>query len=192
MNWKRTAALAAGLVIVVGVAAYLAARGKPGVDWPAVKAALMARETVHGQGRYFGDGTEWDFAIWGAVRPDGRYVSKGMMVLAGAVAEEDPSPEVLRISSAMDYCGQEGLVTELLRDGGERARARTGQWGGDRVLLAEVDKPGEVWVVALEPETKLVLGMEMFVVEQGGRRLCGRCEYEYDRPLPPGFEQAPG
>jgi hypothetical protein len=193
MNRKRTAALVTGLALLLGVAAYLVVRGRSGVDWASVKAALMAQETIHGQGRvYASDGLEWEFAIWGIVKPDSAYASKGMIIPANPVTEAGPSPEVIRISNAMDYCGPEGLVTELLREGGRLGRARQGAWGGRQVLLAEVGRPGEVWVMAIDPESKLPIGLEMFVLEEGGRRLRGRCEYEYDRPLPAGFEQAPG
>ncbi len=193
MNRKRNAALATGLALLLGVAAYLVTRDRSGVDWASVKTALTAQETIHGQGRiYAGDSQEWEFAIWGIVKSGGEYVSKGMIIPANPATESGPSPEILRISNTMDYCGPEGLVTELLREGGRQGRARPGAWGGQRVLLAEVGRPGEVWVMAIDPGNKLPLGLEMFVLEEGGRRLRGRCEYEYDRPLPAGFEQAPG
>ncbi len=193
MNRKLIAAIATTLAFVLVIVVYFLAKEKSRMDWPSVKAAMMARETIHGQGRvYDEDGQEWEFAIWGIMKPGDEYESKGMIIPVNPVTEEGPSPEVLRISNTMDYCGTEGIVTELLRQGARRERIKQGTWANQRVLLAEVDKPNEVWVMAIDPENKLPLGLEMFVLEGSERRLRARCEYEYDRPLPAGFKQAPG
>jgi len=195
------AAVAVAALVVVG-------RARPAVKWSAVLEAAGGRETMHGRGRvYLKDGTEWDYALWAKIEGAGRFITKGMArpVSLRPGEEElssEPPPELPMLCDAMNCCGEGGIVERLSGAGGGRARARRCEWGGRAALMVEVEtrkalgESGEGypdgWCFYLDPDAKLVRGMELFMVEEGELRLRGRCAYEYDLPLPPGFEEAPG
>ncbi len=195
-----------GLVVAAAAAAVLLTLWRrPVVRWQAVLDAAARKRTVHGKGRvYVRDGPEWEYALWGTIGPDGRCASKGMLRQVGLSPKGEaaaPQPEVLMLCQAMDYCGEGGIVVRLASDAADGVRARRERWGGREVLAVDVESPEgpgaeeaggpDGWRLFLDPETMLLLVMDLYVVEEGRRTVTGMCEYEYDVPLPPGFDEAP-
>jgi hypothetical protein len=209
MRRRRSLTLAALALVVVAVVAaigVLGVGGRPVVRWSEVLDALAQKETLRGQGRvYSADGPDWDYALWGKVGEGGSCTSKGMlraMELPGGRNADGPGPEVVVLCQAMDYCGENGIVARLATDRSASGPARREKWRGREVLAAEVDSREvlgtegagipESWRLLLDPATHLLLGMELYVTRGGERMVGATCEYEYDVPLPPGFEDAQG
>ena len=191
-------AAAAGVVLVLLV------WPRPAVRWAQVLEAVGERDTVYGRGHvYLPDGTEWDYVLWASIEGPGRCVQKGIVRPANqraALLEGIPA-HLPPLCAAMDPCGEGGIVARLAA-AGRAGRAEREEWGGRSVLAAEV-KTAEVmggttkgapdWCrLLVDPDAKLLLGVELFAAEGEDRVLWGGCEYHYDLPLPPGFEEAPG
>lgn len=191
--------LGCALVAAAGVGALIVARARPVVSWTEVLQAAAARHTVHGVGRVqLAEGAEWECAIWAQVREMGECATEAMLRPVGAEAEAgEPDEAVLGVCEAMTYCGEQGLLTRLAGAMGRGAQAQPTVWGGREVLVVEVEArvglegpPAgypEVGRLVLEPETRLLLAMELFAERQGERQLVAWCEYRYGEPLPPGF-----
>jgi hypothetical protein len=206
MTQKTLLAAGAALVIAVGAAiVWFVSAQSPAVRWSDVLDAAAQRQTLRGLGRiYMGDGEEWEYALWGRVGEDGTWISKGMLRpvrLPNAEASEEPNSQVVAACQAMDYCADDGIVSELARRADRPAQPRREEYAGRRALLVDIDSeetlgPGEegrpdAWRLFLDPETKVLLDMEIYVGKDRGRALRGRCEYEYGIDLPAGFDEAP-
>jgi len=209
---RRLLPLALGVAIAAGVLGWaLAGRARPVLKWSEVLEAVGQRNTMQGRGwLHLRDGTEWRYGLWARMESGGRVITKGMLVPVSAAAARKPTPELVGLCEAMSYCGEEGILRRLAaRKGGlpagrqaGRARGRRIAWAGRRAWELRFDTPKELqeegrrypdrWRFVIDPETKLVRRVELFVREDGEERLRGWCDYEYDRPLPPGFEEAPG
>jgi len=197
--------LAVALAVSAAVAALLfVVRPKFEVEWSEVLEAVGGCDTMHGHGRVcLRDGTEWDYALWARIKGPGRAVTRGMVKPANerAAARDDAPEELAHLCNAMDVCGENGIVARLAAVGRVDAARRT-EWGGEPILVAEVNTQqalgvrGEVepdwWRLFVDRQTKRVVGVELFTAAGEGRLLSGTCEYDYDLPLPPGFEEAPG
>ena len=191
-------AATAGIVLVLLV------WPRPALRWAQVLEAVGERDTVYGRGHlYLPDGTEWDYALWARIEGPGRSVTRGMIRPANerAAARDVAPQELTPLCNAMDVCGENGIVARLAAVGRVDAARRT-EWGGKPILVAEVnaqqalgvrgDGEPDWWRLFVDGQTKRVLGVELFAAEGEGRLLRGTCEYDYDLPLPPGFEEAPG
>jgi len=190
------AAAAAGSWVVV-------ARARPVVRWAEVLEAARQRETINGRGwLYLRDGGEWEYALWARREGDDGWVTKGMLAPTGAAVGGEPTPELAALCEAMDYYGEEGIVRRLAGHQSGRARARRRERAGQLVWEVQLDTPeglrGEAsggpdgWRFLIDVKAKLVRRLEVSVTEGGEQRLRGWCDYEYDLPLPAGFEEAPG
>lgn len=166
-------------------------------------------KTMHGTARiYPKDGGIWEYGLWARVSGPGRCEAKGPVrrVRAGpgeGPAPVKPDPELVSLCNAMTYCGKDGIVTKLAARPGVVVRGRRSESAGRpawefHFRTADVLPPGEgasypaAWTLLADLKTELVQVVELYAIEDGDLRLRARCEYEYDRPLPPGFDQAPG
>ena len=199
--WLPAIALA---VSAAAAALLFVVRPKTEVEWSEVLEAVGECDTMHGRGRVcLRDGTEWDYALWARIEGPGRSVTRGMVRPANerAAARDDAPEELAPLCNAMDVCGENGIVARLAAVGRVDAARRT-EWGGKPILVAEVNTQQALGVRGeVEPDwrrlfvdrhTKRVVGLELFTAAGEGRLLRGTCEYGYDLPLPPGFEEAPG
>jgi hypothetical protein len=187
------AAAAVGSWVVTG-------RGRPVVRWVEVLEAARQRETIYGRcWLYPRDGSEWQYALWARREKEGGWATKGLLVPTGAAGGGEPTPELTVLCEAMDYFGEEGMVGRLSGRQSGRARAGRLERAGQLMWEVELDTPGgeagggpDGWRLLIDPKAKLVRRLEVFMTEAGTQRLRGWCDYEYDLPLPPGFEEAPG
>jgi len=186
---------------VVGIA-HLQARRT--VRWSEVAQAIGRQDTLHGTGRvYLADGSEWEYALWGKIEGPGKTITNGVAMPVRLPPGQNhvpaqPDSTLTGLGGAMDVCGQEGVVTKLAA-AGQRARGKRADWGGKRALVVEVDTPPglrdpggrgpDSWRFYIDPESKLVLAVNMFVRERNQEVLRARCEYEYNAPLPEGFKE---
>ena len=195
------------LVALAGVGAALAySWSHPTVKWSQVAEAMGRQDTLHGLGRvYLPDGSEWEYALWARIEGPGKTISNGMVRPAGLSLEAGlsgfrlpPDPMLIGMGQAMDVCGEKGIITRLIASGHTRARARRTEWGVTQALWVEMETPPKLqeaaggpdaWSFYLDPKSKLVLAVSMFVREQEQEVLRARCEYEYNVPLPQGFTE---
>lgn len=204
--------LAAVFAIVVGaglIAWVVVARARPAVSWPLVLQAVGDQTTIHGSARiHLEDGTMWEYSLWSRVEGPGRCETKGLAKRARPAPGESPLPErpsaeLTELCQAMDCCGEDGVVTRLASQADKPMPGRWGELGGQRVWefrleTADATAAGqgeghpEAWVIAVDPKTKLVRALEVSAAGSGALGLRARCEYEYGKPLPAGFGDAPG
>lgn len=191
-----------GAVVVVLAGAGITAIGlrRPLVEvrWREVLAAARQRGTVHGRGLVYGaDGAAWEYAVWG--RFGKQFESRAMLSPRGEVG--DPGASVLARCRVLECYGEDGAVSRLAERAGP-SPAEDAEWGGRPALITRL-KGSEVGMapvegiegfcrVILDPESQLVRAVELFGGTDGRDELLGRCEYEYDLGLPPGFEELIG
>jgi hypothetical protein len=207
-RWRNRLLAAALLVVLAAAAWLLLGRARPVVKWSAVAESLHQRQTMHGKGRiYLSNGTEYAYALWGRIMPRGPCDVKGMALPVRTQGQEaelpaQASPQLITLCNAMDYCGENGILTRLASGPRGPARARPGEWAGRAALVVDVPSPvppaGEeagypdLFRLHIDTQTELVVCLELFLVEDGESKLRGRCDYWYDVALPPGFEEVPG
>ena len=197
--WRSKRLLAVVLVIALlgAVAAWaLLARARPVMRWSQVLEAVEQRETVHATGwLYPSPGMEWRYSLWARGEPRGEWESKGMLLPGVGAEEADPDAQVQELCDAMATCW-------LPVHWGGKLTGRRVEWAGLPMWEFEIDPSREMrdgkegrpyrWRLLVDPETRLVRRLEILVRQEGVQRLAGWCDYEYELPLPPEFEEAPG
>jgi len=195
------AALAVALVLAVLVFSWV----RPVVRWRAVAEAMGRQDTLHGIGRiYLRDNSQWDCALWAKVEGPGQTIPNTMarpvrLPAGQTTVPQRPDPMLMAFQQAMDLCGEEGIITRLAASGHSRRRGRRTEWHGQPAITVEVQNPAslrrgatgfpDAWRLVVDPQSKLVLAATMLVKESGEDVPRGRCEYEYNAPLPKGFRE---
>ena len=193
------------VILAIVLAAIIFSWVRPMVGWSVVAGAMGRQDTLHGSGRvYLRDNSEWDCALWAKVEGPGKTIPNTMVrpvrLPAGQTAvPERPDPMLMALGQAMDVCGEEGIITRLLASGDSRARGRRTEWHGKPAIMVEMQSPAslrraasgypDAWRFVVDPKSKLVLAVSMLVKEGGEDVPRGRCEYEYNAPLPKGFRE---
>lgn len=202
-GWVRWWPRVAPMIVVIAVVGWLGVeRARTTVSWPAVVEAAGEKTTIHGLARVHPkDGSVWEYALWARVEGPGTYTTEGMLrPVRSASAERRPSPapgaELRALCAAMDYFGENGIVSRVAAGPEKQVRARWARVSGDRALLVELEGAAvagekaeyvDRWQVYVDAETMLVRRVELVAIDGGERLVRGRCDYRYDEPLPPGF-----
>ena len=205
-RWVRWSAAMLPVVIAVGALVWLSvARGTREVSWPAALEAAEQRTTIHGMARfYLEDGSEWAYTLWVRVEEAGPGTDEGLLGLlkvGGRRAEEmrGPDPELVALCKAVNYYGHEGILRRLAAARGSAPAKRVALDEGSALVVELTGQeafgrqgtPPHLWHLYLDPDTLLVRKLEVFADDAGVRLRRAVCEYEYDAPLPPGFDEGP-
>ena len=196
MKSKRLMLTALALALAAAAAGLLLRHARPVLAWSEVMQALAHRETVHGRGwLHPSPGVEWHYALWARRRRNADWESKGMLLPGAGAEQAQPSPQALALCDAIATCW---FPTDRKGTAKGRRVERAGLpvWEFEITPSQETRDEGKSphyrWRLLLDPKTKLVTRLEILAIQGELQTLAGWCDYEYDQPLPPGFEQAPG
>jgi len=193
---KRLIVGALALPLAAAAAAGLLLTHAPPTLTPSeVRQALARRETVYARGwLYPTPGVEWHYALWAQKNPGGDWESKGMLVPGVGAGDAEPTPQVQELCDAIASCWLPRHWRGSLR-GRRVERAGLPVWefqlDPSRHMRDQAKGRTYTWRLLVRPDTKLVQRLEISITQDGAQRLAAWCDYDYDLPLPPGFEQAP-
>lgn len=182
-------------VMIAAVATVVLVRRSRTVRWAEVMAATVQQETVNGVGRVFPPrGPEWALALWVQLDRDRRFPSNSLLLPVTGGKGARPSDEVVTRAEQVNFLSSKGGAVRLPKLAAREA-ATVGQpteFAGRPSLQVTVygsahqeglPATPEEWRFYVDPETKLVQGLDLLV----GGRLAAKVEYRYNRPLPRGF-----
>ncbi len=182
----RTCYLGLLLLAVALLAVAWSCRQRALVRWSEVLAAVTRQETVNGVGAIHApDGSEWALTSWVQIAGPATFPARAGLVPVNTKPAQPPSPEAIEAGNMANF-----LTYSDLPELAARRRAtpcRRVDWSGQELLLAEIPPSqgtsGVTWRFYLDPESKLVQGLDLVSSNQ----LLARISYRYNLPLPKGF-----